>query len=295
MLVPEGIAFWDASQGLAWFVRASRCPHADCSLLAETSDGGRTWLTVFHPSSVTQVAVSRGTTDAWLVEDNCDYWVVCRPRLLRSSDRGRSWQGVGLGVLALTAPTSKVWFGALYDKSDRWSLKRTRDGGRSWSDVRSPCREQGPWGAPRSWFTTVVEGWLLCGGQPGAGHQLKAVFRTHDGGRSWRMVMSTGWRPGGASSPGAIPDAGYASGIAAAGGRAWIWQDRFRSYTSVDGGHRWAPIGFTNANGVEIEDLAPISRNVAFALVHLTWRRRELRRTDDGGRTWRVIHVWRYG
>lgn len=286
-LVPAGFAFWDRSHGLGWFDPAFRSGRP---VLARTEDGGRTWRSVYRPRSVSGIAVSDGN-DAWLAEGDCDFWPACRPRLLRSDDGGLNWRPLGKAVLGMTFPTDEVGFGVLYDRDERWSLMRTEDGGRSWSPFRSPCQH-----ARRSyaWFATTVDGWVLCTGIPGAGSQLKGVFRTRDGGRSWRLVMSTGWKRLGASTPRAIPSAGYASGIAFAGGRGWVWQFRFGSYASPDGGRTWTPIAFTRPEEIEIWDVAPVSRRVAFVLVFRGWKRRELRRTDDGGRTWQIVHVWRY-
>jgi photosystem II stability/assembly factor-like uncharacterized protein len=297
--VPLVIAFWNESEGLVWSIRAFDCAHEQrCAELARTDDGGRSWRPVYRNEAVGEIAVARDTRAAWLVEGNCDYWVVCRPRLLRSVDRGRSWRRIGRAVINPSFATARIGFGTLYDKHEVWSLMRTRDGGKSWSAMRSPCGgpSVGPWGSPSPWFLTARVGWVLCKSQPGAGSQLKAVLRTRDGGRSWHMVMSAGWSPAGGSSPGAVTDAGYAQGIAFGGGRGWLWQRGSFSYTSLDGGRTWTVIPFTRAsgNGIEIEDLSPVSRDVAFVLVNLTWKRRELRRTDDGGRTWRVSHVWRY-
>jgi photosystem II stability/assembly factor-like uncharacterized protein len=289
--VPQGIAFWDRTHGLAWFSRVRCADRGGCSTLSVTSDGGRTWAPVLDPRSVTQVAVARGRKEAWLVEDDCDFWPRCRPRLLRSEDRGRSWRPIGLGVLELTFANERVGFGALYDKADRWSLQRSDDGGRSWSMVRSPCGEVGPWGVPHSSFPAARRGWIACGGQPGTGSQLKAVFQTSDGGRSWQLRMSAGWN--GRSTRGAISSAGYIHGIAAAGGRVWIWQSRYVSYTSSDGGRTWRKIGFTQPDAVEIADLAPVSRRVTFALVRVAPKRYDIRRTEDGGRRWNVVRSWR--
>jgi photosystem II stability/assembly factor-like uncharacterized protein len=193
----------------------------------------------------------------------------------------------------MTFPTENDGFGALYDRDERWSLMRTRDGGESWSPFRSPCRRD----SNVPWFVTPREGWVLCQDIAGAGQAIKGVFRTRDGGRSWRLVMSSAWRLG-PSTRGAIPTAGYARAIAFAGGRGWLWQTRFGSYTSPDGGRRWKPIAFTHLRSsleaIEIEDVAPVARDVAFAIVNRRWTRRDLRRTDDGGRTWEVVRVWRY-
>jgi hypothetical protein len=291
--VPAGIAFWDESRGLGWFHVARSSD--DRPVLARTEDGGRTWRVVRRPRSVSGITVSRTTAnEAWLAEGGCDYWPRCRPRLLRSADGGLSWQPVGKAVLAMTFPTATDGFGALYDRKERWTLLRTRDGGDSWSPFRSPCRYYNN----VAWFETPREGWTLCQDIAGAGQAIKGVFRTRDGGRSWRLVMSAAWRLG-PSTRGAITTAGYAQGIAFAGGRGWLWQTRNGSYTSSDGGSKWTPIAFTHLPAtslelIEIDDVAPVTRDVAFALVNRNWTRRELRRTDDGGRTWEIVRVWRY-
>jgi photosystem II stability/assembly factor-like uncharacterized protein len=281
--VPQGISFWDASNGLAWTT----------SGIEATRDGGRTWTALLRARSVTQVAAARGTSDAWLVEGRCDFWPRCRPRLLRSGDRGRTWHPIGKAVLGLSMATAKLGLGSLYDKADRWSLLRTGDGGRSWSRVPSPCGEVGPWGLPHAALTSARTGLVGCGGQPGAGNQLKAVFRTTDAAHTWRLVMSTGWRFG-RSTPGAISEGGYLDAIAAAEGRAWAWLDRGRAYTSNDGGRRWSALAFTQPETVVVWGMSAVSRNVAYALVRIGGARTrfDLRMTKDGGRSWRIVHTW---
>jgi photosystem II stability/assembly factor-like uncharacterized protein len=296
--VPAGIAFSDASHGLAWFTRAVRCSERRCDLLARTDDGGRTWHGLLRLRSVTQVAVAAGTHTVWLVAGRCDYWPRCRPQLLRSDNRGLTWHRLGGALLGLSFPTSRVGFGSLYDAHDNWTLRRSDDGGRTWTVITDPCKQQGPWGMPRVWFTTPREGSVLCGGQPGAGNQLKAVFRSHDGGLTWRLLMTDCWPtpPQCHATPGAgaVGSAGYAAGIAIAGDRGWIWERIVPSAMSADSGRTWTLIALSRA-GAEIDDVAPISRQTALILARWAWRRIELRRTDDGGRSWQLVHVWRYG
>jgi photosystem II stability/assembly factor-like uncharacterized protein len=195
----------------------------------------------------------------------------------------------------MTFPTTKVGFGAAVDlRNDAWSLVRTRDGGRTWRRVASPCGKTAQYEVPS--FTTATSGWVLCAGQPGAGSQLKAVYRTGDGGRHWQIVMSTGWSPSGGATPKAIPTQGYADGIAFAKSRGWVSLSRGLSYTSADAGHTWRPtsFGLRNPTDIAIEGLTALSNRDAIALVRSgDWKQRYLFRTVDGGRTWQAVRTWR--
>ena len=195
----------------------------------------------------------------------------------------------------MTFPTRKVGFGAAINlRNDAWSLVRTRDGGRTWGPVASPCGKMAHYEIPS--FATARAGWVLCAGQPGAGSQLKAVYATGDSGRHWRIVMSTGWSPSGRATPKPIPTQGYADGIAFAKSRGWVYQSRSLSYTSADAGHTWRPTNFgvRNPTDIGIEGLTALSNRDAIALVRSgDWKQRYLVRTVDGGRTWQAVRTWR--
>jgi photosystem II stability/assembly factor-like uncharacterized protein len=195
----------------------------------------------------------------------------------------------------MTFPTRKVGFGAAIDlRNDAWSLVRTRDGGRTWGPIASPCGKTAQYEVPS--FTTPRVGWVLCAGQPGAGSQLKAVYRTGDGGGHWQIVMSMGWSPSGGVTPKAIPEQGYAHGIAFAGSRGWVYQGRALSYTSADAGHTWRPtsFGLRDPTEIGIESLTALSNRDAIALVRSAdWKQHILFRTLDGGRTWHAVRIWR--
>jgi hypothetical protein len=295
-LVPQSIAFWDAARGLAVFTVTGRCPRTTCAVVGVTADGGRTWRLTFRVRSASGLAVAPGGRDAWLAQDSCATWWSCRPRLLRSQDGGVTWRIAGHAALSPTFPTRTVGVGALYDANGLWSLVQTRDRGRHWSHVDSPCRRRAQYLVPS--FATPQLGWVLCAGQPGAGHQLKAIFGTGDGGRKWQLVMNTGWSPApDSSAPRGIPDAGYAKGIAFSTSRGWIWQSEFFSYTSTDRGRTWRPVEFGLAQpaALEIEDLSAVGARIAYALARLDGGlRRELLRTTDGGHSWQIARTWRY-
>ena len=278
------------------FTSVDRCPGIGCAAIGVTADGGRTWRLTYRGRSATELAVAPGTHDGWLAAGGCTTWWSCRPPLLRSHDGGLTWHTVGRAVLNPTFPTPTIGVGALYDANGVWSLVHTHDYGRHWSRLRSPCGATAQYLVPS--FITSRVGWVLCAGQPGAGHQLKAIFRTRDGGRGWHLVMNTGWttQPRSAT-PGGIPDAGYANRLAFSSSRGWVGQSEFFSYTSPDGGRTWRPVdfGFSPTAGGEIEDVSAVTGRTAYALARLDGgRRRELLRTTDAGRSWQIVHTWRY-
>jgi photosystem II stability/assembly factor-like uncharacterized protein len=223
----------------------------------------------------------------------------------RSDDGGRTWYTPYVtwpDFRAASFPTRLRGFAFSGSR-----LLRTRDGGHTWNDstpvvlptqvpvhtpreAKSPCDPS--WPAHAS-FVTPARGWILCGRTPNGYHHPVALFTTRDGGYRWTLVMDAGYRRLGRSSPGATCDCGWPGGVAfARGGRGLIWQSGGTFRTS-DGGRTWSHVTFTVTDYVVGLSATQVSAATAYLLVHTVADERvDLRRTDDSGRTWRVVHVW---
>lgn len=115
---------------------------------------------------------------------------------------------------------------------------------------------------------------------------------TAEPGGSWSYA---GYTRAGHSTYGAICGCGYPSGVSfARGGRGLIWQSGDLTYRTSDGGRTWSHVNFTVNDYVTGLSAARVSATAAYLLVHTvrnqSW---DLRRTDDGGRSWRIVRVWR--
>lgn len=106
--------------------------------------------------------------------------------------------------------------------------------------------------------------------------------------------MDAGYTRPGRSSPGAICGCGYPGGVSfARGGHGLIWQSGDLTYRTSDGGRTWSHLPFTVTDYVTGLSAAQVSARTAYLLVHTVRERRwDLRRTDDSGRSWRVVRAW---
>lgn len=165
-----------------------------------THDGGATWDEVSSFEPVLSV-VPLGDS-VWALHGSCSEGSapVCDFGIEESSDGGRAWSdhplpGAGgstsyTGLLRTSATSAFLVAASLvYQQvgqppNDAVTLLSTTDGGESWQTVSSaPC-------VGRGWSIDLSQApdgalWLVCGGQPGAGNQIKSVARSLDGGRTW--------------------------------------------------------------------------------------------------------------
>lgn len=147
-------------------------------------------------------------------------------------------------------------------------------------------------------FVSPDRGWLLCSGQPSAGNQGKAVYTSRDGGHRWHVVADAGFLSFSRPKTHGLCSCGYAGGISfSATGRGLLWQHRGWSYLTVNGGRDWRSLPITSAEIVEGDDGSFVSDALGFLLLHNNRndrkRTEDLMRTNDGGRSWRVVRRWR--
>jgi photosystem II stability/assembly factor-like uncharacterized protein len=170
----------------------------------------------------------------------------------------------------------------------------TGDGGATWHRRASPCMQAIADSALVDLVTPRL-GWIVCLGQPGAGNEEKAVFRTSDGGRSWR--------PGAAAIiyphrlvHGGLSGYGYPQGIALAqDGFGILWESRGTLYVTRDGGTHWTAEPHVARPEIDFGRGAAAFPG-GHGLVLLGRGGGQLTRllaTHDYGRSWRIVHRWR--
>jgi photosystem II stability/assembly factor-like uncharacterized protein len=166
----------------------------------------------------------------------------------------------------------------------------THDGGRSWRNV----------GLRDSWAIAQIaidprdsrRVWVAAVGNPYRDSAARGIFRTTDGGRSWRRTLYLG--PSSGASDVAIdprdPSVVFAG----------IWQFRRRPWTftsgggldglfkSTDGGATWRRL---RGNGLPGGEMGRIGIAVAGTRVYAVIQSKEgvLWRSDDGGERWRLM------
>jgi photosystem II stability/assembly factor-like uncharacterized protein len=286
--MPAAIAFWDARHGLLG-ARACRLPAGcDAGMIELTGDGGRTFRVVLRTRRPV-IALQTAGADAAIAS-------LDGGGALRTLDRGQSWRPYRLRfTTSFTTPLIGLGVRPSLSGRDRvLAVLATSDGGVTWQRRASPCRQAVAADALVDLVTPRL-GWIFCLGQPGAGNEEKAVFRTTDGGRSWR--------PGAATVVyrqrrvhGGLSGYGYPEGISfAPNGFGILWESRGTLYVTRDGGMHWGAkpkvarpeidfgrgaAAFTDGRGLVL-----LGRGGGEPT--------RLLATSDCGRTWRVVRRWR--
>jgi len=228
--------------------------------------------------------------------------------LWKSVNGGLTWQPVfddqpvaSIGAVALDPSNpDAVWVGS-GEGNPRNSVSvgngiyKSLDGGRTWQHLGLERTERihrvivHPDDPRTAWVAAMGQAW---GENPERG-----VFKTEDGGKTWRKVLYVDERTGAADL---VVDPSNPNKLFAAmwDYRRWPWL--FRSggpgsglFVSDDGGESWKRL--TEEDGLPKGELgriglgiAPSDPRVVYALVEA--QKNALLRSDDGGRTWRTVN-----
>jgi hypothetical protein len=247
--------------------------------ISATTDGGQTsHLLVRTPGPVVRIIVARPRR-AWAIVVRACKNESCTHDLWRSLDAGRTWQVVSPAPEPFyTASFADAAHGLAVTQAH--GLIITTDGGRTWERLRDPC------GSESERVVSLVSprrGWLLCLGQPGAGNQEKALYRTDDAGAHWqRLSGGFGY--------------GYPRGIAfASDGLGVIWESRGTLSLTRDGGKHWADFPRVSEPEADFGLSASVVVGRAFALLSRTPVRPvpfRLVSTTRNLTGWRTVRTW---
>lgn len=236
---PNSVAFWNPRVGLIGLdICRARCLHGAIAL---SDDGGKTSHVVFSTDQDALVVAARGERTAWIVTRRCGTKGCQNEQLSITQDRGRHWRLVAdHPPQALDFATARLGMGVAGGNpyaNGPTGIVVTRDGGRSWHHVHSPCR--GWTGGASVTFPRPARAWALCTGEGGVGSEEKAVYESRDQGRTWRARAETivfGHR----RFHGGISFYGYPLGISlASDGSGLLWEGRGTLYSTQDGGRHW--------------------------------------------------------
>ncbi|MFN2464296.1 MAG: hypothetical protein ABR573_10400 [Candidatus Dormibacteria bacterium] len=251
-------------------------------------DGGRSWRPQ-DSRAILSLETSGGS--AWAVA-GCTRNHSCVPHLITSTAQADAWAD------ARVQPTTESSNDAYLERPNvntaflvqifdagktatRSSLAVTRDGGRSWGMMVSPC--------PDPIQVRSLDGrdlWALCTMQGGTGYQPKAVFLSNDGARSWQLRAQSAPDP-----VGSIEIGGYARSLVVTSPSAALYgAQRGGVSLSLDQGRTWmSPTTDVPTDSAGVDQLWFVTARQGWALGNFGAGRPTLYGTSDGGHSWKPL------
>jgi photosystem II stability/assembly factor-like uncharacterized protein len=183
----DAIAFWDEKNGIAL-----SDPVDSAFVILVTSDGGRSWTRI-PPRTLPRVlpgeAAFAASGSSLVLQGSRDAWIGTggggRARVMRSSDRGRTWSvadvpvhadgpAAGIFSLAFRDATHGIAVGGDYTKPrlQAASVALTSDGGRTWTVAAEP---------PAAYLSGVA----FASARDVVAVGLAGTFVSRDGGQRW--------------------------------------------------------------------------------------------------------------
>jgi photosystem II stability/assembly factor-like uncharacterized protein len=245
-----GLAFFDGRRGVMATAGGA---------LLETTNGGGSWR-----------ARGRLAATHFAVVSSLVGFASTKRALLRTNDGGRHWRVIPrvAGVPSFADPLHGWIYG-------RQTLA-TEDGGRTWRRLRLPCgRDLDPRQRALSRVSATV-GFAACASQPGAGQQLKRLYVTRDGGRSWKLRADDHQ----------VPSSGYLASIAFTDDRrGFMTTNRGGLLATEDGGRSWRMLLLTD----DVTDVVAVQRLGRGALI-VALLNGAILRSSDAGKHWTAVY-----
>jgi photosystem II stability/assembly factor-like uncharacterized protein len=247
--------------------------------------------------------------EGWAKDPNLVWVGSASGGVWKSADGGLTWQPVfddqpvaSIGALAIDPNNSDVVWVGTGEANPRNSVSvgegvyKTLDGGRTWQRLGLEKTER----VSRIILhpTDPRVAWVAALGQVWGENPERGVYKTEDGGKTWRRVLFVDERTGAADL---VSDPSNPNKLFAAmwDYRRWPWS--FRSggpgsglFVTHDGGETWRRL--TEADGLPKGNLGRIGVAIArsdartvYALVEA--ERSALLRSTDGGATWKAVNT----
>ena len=283
----------------------------------KTDDAGRTWMPLFQherAASVDAIAIAASNPKIIYVgtgQVETRYDIAAGNGVYRSDDGGLTWRHIGLdatravGRIVIDPRNPDVvlaaGFGHIFAPNPDRGVYRTEDGGKSWQKTLFVDENTGAVDLaadPRNPEVVYAAMWQarnypwLSYFQPSMGPG-SGVFKSEDGGRSWKRLGGAGWPSGPVGRIGvtvasdgriyAAVDARTVGGNTVLRGRG---QTQTGLYRSEDGGSSWTKVnaeGWVGSDYFGRVTTDPTNPDV----VYMTGQ--SIRRSSDGGKTFEVF------
>lgn len=239
-------------------------------------------------------------------------WAISDSALYHTTDGGADWTDITPKSAALSQGggylSSKF---ACIDKNTgflvvpQWDksvveVYKTTDGGRRWSISKaSDTYDKSPY-VNSIYFTDAQYGWMLLSYGAAAGSEPAEVYRTVDGGATWKKAA--GVKMGGGEGDAGVPFGGHKTGIVFRNTKngfisGFDFGNELFLHASYDGGIHWVRQPLQNAKGYtaeagSAETLSPIFFSSKEGLLPVGYHDKEqttfFYSTNDGGKTWQI-------
>ncbi|HUF50776.1 MAG TPA: hypothetical protein VMN60_08085 [Longimicrobiales bacterium] len=264
----------------------------DARPIGPPGTSGRVAAIAVSPRDAREIWVGAATGGLWKSRDGAFTWQPLMDSIPVNS----------IGAIGIAPSAPDIVYVGTGEANTRNSMGvgrgvyRTQDGGRSWAYLGLPGTEriEAVIVHPRDPNTV----WLSAQGPAWSDGEERGVFKTTDGGRTWRKVLYVNERTGAFEL---VMDPSNPQHLLASTWEHRRWPWFFRSggpgsgiWTSWDGGETWRRL--TEQDGLPKGDLgrsglafATNEPNVVYALVEAA--QSALLRSDNGGETWRAVNT----
>jgi len=256
--------------------------------ILSTKDGGQHWSKIAD--------ISADVYDIDFVSLKLG-WLATSDGLLKTEDGGSSWHNIGkpqgkAATRVQFADEKHGWIDVYHDWLDievgnpDYYYLRTTDGGENWTNIKIPDPDK--YYRVAYFFISPSQGWLITGGQPGAGQQLKKMYKTSDGGNSWSEISSTSLPP---SEEDGLPSSGYVSDLYFLNEKyGWFTELRGQIYVTTDGGKDWVVVNKHPRDEMNMAKPYFINLKEGYVIDSLSSSNASLLNSKDGGLSWKHVY-----